>query len=49
MGKGEENEKKNSEMNIENILDTLLTMPEENEVVEFKKAENQFDLPLFCI
>ena len=43
MGKGEENEKKNSEMNIENILDTLLTMPEENEVVEFKKAENQFD------
>lgn len=30
-------------MNIENVLDKLLSMSEENEVVEFKKAETQFE------
>lgn len=30
-------------MNIENILEKLLSMSEENEVIEFKKAETQFE------
>lgn len=30
-------------MKIELVLDKLLALPTENEVVEFKKAENQFD------